>query len=112
MKNNSEQKEAFLNRHIFYGLQNLNDGFDAPGITYFSENHFEEVLTRVQREGLGIAGIEPWKNRAFYGIMVYEDFTHDPTDPNWYRKAFQKFKEQKEDLLYAASYFIPGKLLL
>ena len=108
---NSERKNEFLNNHIFYGLQNLNDGFDAPGIKYFSEDDFEEVLTRVQRQGLGIMGIEPWKNGEFYKVMIYEDFTDDPADPNWYMQAFQKFKEGREDLQYAASYFIPGRLL-
>jgi len=65
----------------------------------------------VKEHSLGILGIEPWKDRAFYQVMVYEDFTDDPTYSNWYMQTFQKFKEEKEDLLYAASFFIPGKPL-
>jgi len=108
MENIIKREEAFLDTCIFYGLQNLNDGFDALEIKYFCEDDFEKVLKRVKEHSLGILGIEPWKNGVFYEVMVYEDFTDDPTDSNWYMRAFQKFKEEKEELQYAASYFIPG----
>jgi len=65
----------------------------------------------VKEHSLGILGIEPWKDRAFYQVMVYEDFTDDPTDSTWYMQAFEKFKEEKENIRYAASYFIPEAVL-
>jgi hypothetical protein len=105
------KKKEYLDKHIFFDLKNLNDGFDAEGIKYFSENDFEEVLKRVKKHGLGITGIEPWKNGEFYHVLVYEDFTNDSTDSNWYNKAFETFKEAKEDLQYAATYYIPTALL-
>jgi hypothetical protein len=58
-----------------------------------------------------IMEIESWKTERFYMVMIYEDFTDDPTDLNWYLQAFQKFKEERKDLQYATSYFIPGRLL-
>jgi len=35
----------FLNKHVFIGLTNLNNGFDANTIQYIDENDFEENLT-------------------------------------------------------------------
>ena len=57
---NKMKKEKYLNENIFIGLKNLNDGFDAKTIYYFSETDFEIVLNRIDQLGLGIWGIEPW----------------------------------------------------
>jgi hypothetical protein len=104
-------KEQYLYNYVFQGLTNLNTGFDAEGIKYFSEKDFEIVLDRVKKLGLGIKGIEPWKNGAYYGVEVYEDYTKDPTDSNWYMKSFERFKKRGDTLQYAATYFIPDKFL-
>ncbi|GAB2832533.1 hypothetical protein [Ferruginibacter profundus] len=110
MDNIFDKKKEYLDRNIFFGLTNLNTGFDAVGIKYFSEKDFEIVLNRVKQHGLGIKGIEPWKNGEFYQVLTYEEFTNDSTDPKWYMKAFESFKEDHEDLQYAATYYIPEKL--
>ena len=107
----SEIKKKYLDEHVFAGLQNLNTGFDSPTISYFSESDFEKVLDRVENLGLGIHGIEPWQNGEYFGVLVYEDSGMDPTNPKWYRDAFKHFKEMQKNLQYAASYFIPAKLL-
>ena len=101
----------FLDKYIFSGLRNMNDGFDAPSIKYFSAADFEIVLHRVQKLGLGIHGIEPWKDGEFYRVLTYEDFTGDPTDCNWYWKAFQALKDDGQELQYAASYHVPDEVL-
>lgn len=101
-------KVSFLIKNVFIGLENLNDGFDSESIYYFSENDFEIVLDRVEKFGIEILGIEPWKNGEFYDVMVSEDFK---SDSKWYRKAFLKFKESTETLQYSASYKIPYTLL-
>jgi hypothetical protein len=111
MENIAEKKRKYLEKNIFYGLQNLNTGFDAETIKYFSEQDFEIILERVKEKGLGILGIEPWQNGGFYDVLTYEEFTNDSTDANWYIKAFEKFKADKEILQYAASYYIPEILL-
>lgn len=111
MERSEEKKKDFLDRNIFIGLKNINDGFDAEGIKYFSEEDFEEVLKRIKKYGLGIYGIEPWKNGEFFDVLGYQDYTKDPTDSNWYFKAFKKFKEHKETLQYAASYYFPTTIL-
>jgi len=64
MSNLSEEEirineKAFLDKNIFQGLNNLNNGFDSQLIKYFSELEFEIVLKRVEKLGLGIYGIEP-----------------------------------------------------
>lgn len=103
--------KEYLDRHIFVGLKNINTGFDAPGIFYFSESDFEKVLDRVQKFGLGITGIEPWQGGQFFAVITYEDSGMEKTNPNWYRDAFKYFKDLNEDLQYAASYFIPDNIL-
>jgi len=111
--NQDEQakKLEYLKSNIFNGLKNLNDGFDTESIYYFSESDFEIVLDRVEKNGLGIYGIEPWLNGSFYDVLGYEDFNTVATDPNWYRKAFAEFKKSGKELMYSASYEVPKKLL-
>ncbi len=101
----------YLKANVFNGLENLNDGFDSESIYYFSESDFEIVLDRVEKNGLGIYGIEPWIDGDFYGVLIVEDFNTVATDPKWYRKAFTEFKASGKELLYAASYEVPKKLL-
>jgi len=101
----------YLKANIFYGLENLNNGFDSEEIYYFSESDFELVLDRVEANGLGIFGIEPWLDGDFYGVRVHEQINAKPNDQNWYRDAFSEFKKKRKDLMYAATYQIPEKLL-
>tara|TARA_R110000868_G_C10410925_1_gene722316 strand:+ start:46 stop:501 length:456 start_codon:yes stop_codon:yes gene_type:complete len=107
-----EQKKEFeyLKANVFNGLENLNDGFDSESIYYFSESDFETVLDRVEKNGIGIYGIEPWVDGDFHGVLVVEDFNTVATDPKWYRKAFAEFKKSGKELMYAASYEVPKKL--
>jgi len=58
-----------------------------------------------------VYGIEPWKDGEFYGVETFEDYTDDPTDYNWYFKAFESFKNDDAELQYSASYYIPRKIL-
>ncbi len=104
-------EEEYLDKFIFVGLANLNDGFDSKSIKYFSPKDFEIVLSRVQKYGIGITGIEPWKNGEFYGVAVYEDYTENPTDSKWYKDIFDQCLKSGIELQYSASYYIPEKLL-
>ena len=99
-----DKKIDYLNKNVFYNLKNMNDGFDAESIYYFSQSDFEIVLNRIDKLGIGISGIEPWLNRDFYDVKVVEDYGGITTDSNWYRKAFEEFKKENKNLLYAASY--------
>ena len=65
MENNRTLQQVFLNKYVFHGLKNRNDGYDVPSIYYFSEEDFAIVLDRVQKLGLGIYGIEPWLKGSF-----------------------------------------------
>ncbi|CAD0009726.1 hypothetical protein [Flavobacterium chungangense] len=105
METKQTQQLEFLKVNVFNGLKNLNQGFDAEEIYYFSESDFEIVLDRVEKIGIGILGIEPWLNEKFYNVKSFDDYSNDCKDPKWYRKAFTEFKEDGEkNLLYAASY--------
>ena len=101
----------FLEKFVFKGLTNRNDGFDVDSIKYFSESDFEIVLIRVEEFGIAIHGIEPWRNGEFYAVLTDSDFDDEPNNQSWVRKAFYFFKGQEDDLQYAASYTVPNSLL-
>ncbi|AWW00615.1 hypothetical protein [Arcticibacterium luteifluviistationis] len=105
-----EQAE-FLEKHVFAGLENLNDGFDESGNHYFSQEHFEKVLEQAEYFGIGIYKITPFYNGEAYGVAEHESFKKKATDPKWYNKAFLTFTHRQEGLLYAATYKVSGKLL-
>lgn len=99
----------YLQKNIFKGLVNLNTGFDVKTIYYFSEANFEIVLERIEKQGIEILGIEPWRNGEFYDVLTKEDFIS--SQPNWYWQAFKRFKDRGIELQYAASYKISSVLL-
>ena len=90
----------------------MNNGFDSESVFYFSEVDFELVLNRVEELNLEIFGIETWQNGEFYNVKSFEEFNLYPSGSNWYRKAFEEFKMENSDLLYAATYGVPSKLLM
>ena len=96
---NLNKKYEFLDKHVFYGLTNLNDGFDGPTIKYFNETEFEIVLNRVKDLGIEISGIEPWKDGMVYDVITCEFEGIGQDDREWYFKAFENFK--KEDTMWA-----------
>ena len=106
------KKEEFLKSKIFFGLKNLNDGFDSESIYYFSESDFEIVLNRAEKYGIGIYGIEPWLEGDFYSVRVHEQLDAEPNDPKWYREAFSEFKKRGKNLQYSATYEIPNELIV
>ena len=105
------EKQRFLETHIFNGLKNINDGFDAEYIFYFSESDFEVVLDRVEQHGIGVFGIEPWLDGTLYDVKGFEDYGTSADNPEWYRKAFAEFKRSGENLMYSASSRVPKNLL-
>ena len=104
-------REEYLEEHIFCGLTDLNNGFDADIIKYFSKEDFEKVLDRCEADGIGIYGIEPWRDGEYYDVWTCEEFRSEPTDPQWYRMAFEDFATRGVELQYAASYYVPARLL-
>ena len=109
------KKDAYCDKHLFYGLTNLNDGFDIISIKYFSEKDFEVVLERVKTLGFGIYGIDTFRffeDKRYYSCDVFEIHTSNPADATWYMTCFEKNKKRGDKIVYAASYFIPKKLYL
>ena len=104
-------EKAFLDKYVFHGLTDLNSGFDVKTIRYFSKAEFAIVLQRVEKLGIGIYGIEPWRNGQYYDVKTCEDFDCKPTDSRWYKKAFNDFASAGVELQYSATYYIPKNLL-
>ena len=104
-----KEKELFLQEHIYKGLKNLNTGFDAPCIYYFSAEDFKILLERAKKLELLIYGIEPWKDNDYYDCLVCENYKMHASNPKWYNAAFTEFLNRNEEgLMYAASYGIKG----
>ena len=104
-------EERFLDKYVFYGLKNLNNGFDAPGIRYHSAAEFKIVLERCEKLGIGLHGIEPWIEGEFYDVITKEELGAEANDPTWYYLAFEEFVNRGVELQYSATYKIPEKLL-
>ena len=103
-------EHEFLNKYIFKELKNLNIGFDVESIKYFSSDDFKIVLQRVEQYGLGICGIEPWKDGDYYDCEVCESHSKLSTDPEWYYSVFDDFLNRDEELQYSASYSFSEKI--
>lgn len=104
-------KNEFLHQYIFHGLRDLNSGFDAESIAYFSEEEFAIVLDRIEQHGCGIYGIEPFLDQEYFDTEVVETNGGNPCDPAWYRGAFESFRNFRSGLEYSASYYVPDALL-
>lgn len=109
LKEKSTQS-LFLDQHIFYDLDDMNDGFDVEAIRYFSKSDFEKVLDRIEFFNIGIGGIEPWPDREFFDVEVYETYNTRSNDPAWYRTAFRKFVERGVKDYFSASYIVPDEI--
>ena len=105
-------EEKFMAEKIFSGLSNLNSGFDVPTIKYHSEEEFDCVLKKIEEYGIDIYGIEPFYEGEYYDCKTYENTGLKANDPNWYRTAFDTFRNGQKGLQYSASYNIPDKVLL
>ena len=110
LKEKSESS-LFLDQHVFYDLEDLNDGFDVEAIRYFSKNDFKKVLERASFFTLKIFGIEPWPDKRFYDVDVYEKYGLSPDDPKWYMTAFDSFVNQGVENYFSASFGIPDEVL-
>jgi hypothetical protein len=104
-------EERYLDKYVFYGLKNLNNGFDASSIRYHSAAEFKIVMERCEKLGIGLNGIEPWIDGEFYDVITKEDLGADAADPVWYNLAFDEFVIRGVELQYSATYQIPEKLL-
>lgn len=105
-----EQTE-FLEKNVFTGLKNLNEGDDKDTKQQFSELDFETVLERVEYFGIGVYAIESWENGESLAIATHEDSKKKATDPKWYQKGFLTSKSRQPGLSYSATYKVSNKLL-
>jgi len=107
-------KHEYLEKFVFKDLTNLNDGFDAEGIKYFSEEDFKIILSRIEKLKIGVVGIEPWLDGNFYDVKCFEDYGAGfaPDSPEWFWHAFEGFKKENRNLMYAATYYIPEAKLI
>ena len=105
------EQEKFLEKKIFTGLKNVNDGFEKDGTQFFSETDFEIILQRAEHFGLSIYSIELWAKGEALKYSSHEDHKKKATDPKWYKKEFLTLKTSQSGLFYSAKYKVSKKLL-
>jgi hypothetical protein len=105
-----KKKQAFLRKHVFTCLQQLNPGFDVESNSHFSEEEIAIVFDRIQKLGIGIFGIEAYMNDDDYDCQVRE-MSVDRLNDKWYLQCFENFRELKLPLKYYASFDIPEEYL-
>jgi len=106
---NQKRKYQYLQKNIFNGLTDYNNGFDSPVISHFSMQQFEIVLARVkEKKVVGVYRIEvfTWNSDSnsyeFWEVDTFENYRSHPQDSEWYYAAFEKFKEVGREFLYSA----------
>lgn len=101
-------EEEFLDKFIFYDLENLNDGFDHPSIKFFNEYDFEFVMDRAEDYNLTILGIECWVQKQYKTVKYMEDYEGMR---NWHRQGYKDLRKEGYRCYFAATYDIPEPLL-
>jgi hypothetical protein len=104
------KEEKFLKENLYYGLTDLNYGFDNPKIWYFNKEDFEILLDRVEKLKIGIRGIECCPNGRFAAVKVHELYGLSPFDPKWYRTAFQELLDDGFGDYFSVSFIIPENI--
>ena len=104
-----DKKHLFLVKNVYHGLKDLNTGFDSSYIKYFSQSDFEIILDRIEELGITLSGLEPWLNGDYYDVQIRENHIEEFGD-KWYRQFFEKYKLERKDLQYSASYYVPKEL--
>ena len=99
--------EEFLKQNLYYGVTNLNNGFDSPKIWYFNKEDFEILLDRVERLKIGIAGIECCPDGCFGTVKVHELYGMSPFDPKWYRRAFENLLVEGFSSYFSVTFDVP-----
>jgi hypothetical protein len=69
------------------------------------------VLERCKTMGILVESIEPWKDRRPFREFYSADVLKGADDPEWYFDAFLELVAMDENLLYAASFNVPIRLL-
>ncbi len=103
--------DEYFDQNVFFGLTNLNDGFDLDPMKYFSRKEFEIVLRRVQALGFGVYEINTWKNGSFCWSSSYISYAVDTPDSGWFWECIEELQNQYGTLLYGATYHVPEKFM-
>lgn len=99
-------EEQFLDKYVFYGLTNRNNGFDTNTILHFTAADFNIILQRAKNCHVHILGTERWSKGRLRSVKYMEDYCDTS---NWAASAFATMcAEDEEQLsLFSATYDIP-----
>lgn len=110
----TSDKILYIYKHIFHDINDTVDTSVNPNTVFFTEDQFDIILGRVQKNRIGIYLIEAFqlpkgaKRYQLYDITTFESLDTTPLDPVWYYSAFERYKALGIDLRYRASLYVPG----
>jgi len=100
------EKTAFMQKSVFYGLPDLNTGYDSPLISHFDANAFSQVIERCELLGVRIIGVEVFSNR-----IELLDVEISPEDGyEWVRRLVHLYRNNA-DVSFSATYDVPNDAL-
>ena len=100
-------EKEFLELNVFYGLKNVNHGYDSETIWHFSADDFKIVMDRSEELDLNILGIECWEKEEEKFTKYYEDYKI----PKWHRRAFDEMTTNHAPCIYTSTFDVPAYFL-
>jgi len=99
----SEAETRFLRQRVFYGLSDLNTGYDSPLISHFNGDDFSQVVDRCEPLGVRIIGVEVFLNRiVLLNVEISPEYGYE-----WVRRLIHSYRSQS-NVSFAASYDVPN----
>lgn len=107
-----KKKALYADKYLYAGLTNQREYIDSSKTFFLNKADCAALLQRVEEQGLGVLGIETWKNGEFHSVQVYEEHSNaDPYDTSWYYDAFRYVKGDPE-LIYLCTFEVPLEKLV
>jgi hypothetical protein len=101
-----EKQTTFLRKRIFYGLPDLNTGFDSPLISHFDSNSFSQVIDRCELIRVRIVGVEVFSRRTeLLDVEVSPEKGYE-----WVRRLVRSYLDQAH-VSFSATYDVPIDVL-
>jgi hypothetical protein len=102
----------FLERIIFKGLKNYNNGYDPAPLHHFCPYEFVEVMNRAEKYGVTILGIERWENKELQKATYFEDYRSNASEKNWHRLGYNNIVTEPMDaFVLSATFDVPAEYL-
>ncbi|MCF8226019.1 MAG: hypothetical protein K9J30_09080 [Bacteroidales bacterium] len=103
-----ETQTAFLDKHLFCGLEVLETEGVGPDKRSFSEKDFRMILERARDLGIGVLGLHGKPlGKGAYVMQLGEWHPSDPAHSTWYLDAFEKMASEHKEMAWFGVFTVP-----